>query len=47
MAAEVMDGETVRRRCRLSVDALGQTRAAIGALNVFRVPDADTGTSVE
>ncbi len=46
MAAEVLDGETVRRWCRLSVDALGQTRAAIDALNVFPVPDADTGTNL-
>jgi dihydroxyacetone kinase-like predicted kinase len=47
MVAEILDGETVRRWCRLSMDALGQTRAAIDALNVFPVPDADTGTSVE
>ena len=46
MAAEVLDGETVRRWCRLSVDALAQTRAAIDALNVFPVPDADTGTNL-
>jgi len=41
-----MDGETVRRWCRLSVDALAQARAAIDALNVFPVPDADTGTNL-
>jgi len=46
MAAEVLDGETVRRWCRLSADALAQTRAAIDALNVFPVPDADTGTNL-
>src|SRR5271170_2401246 len=46
MAAEVLDGETVRRWCRLSVDALAQARAAIDALNVFPVPDADTGTNL-
>ena len=46
MAAEVLDGETVKRWCRLSVDALGQARAAIDALNVFPVPDADTGTNL-
>jgi dihydroxyacetone kinase-like predicted kinase len=46
MAAEILDGETVRRWCRLSVDALAQTRAAIDALNVFPVPDADTGTNL-
>jgi DAK2 domain fusion protein YloV len=46
MAAEVLDGEVVRRWCRLSVDALAQARAAIDALNVFPVPDADTGTNL-
>jgi DAK2 domain fusion protein YloV len=46
MAAEVLDGDTVRRWCRLSVDALAETRAAIDALNVFPVPDADTGTNL-
>ena len=46
MAAEVLDGETVRRWCRLSVDALAQARTAIDALNVFPVPDADTGTNL-
>ena len=47
MAAKILDGDTVKRWCRLSVDALGQTRAAIDALNVFPVPGADTGTSSE
>jgi DAK2 domain fusion protein YloV len=46
MPAEVMDGEAVRRWCRLAADALAQTRAAIDALNVFPVPDADTGTNM-
>jgi DAK2 domain fusion protein YloV len=46
MSAEVLDGDTVRRWCRLSADALSQTRAAIDALNVFPVPDADTGTNL-
>jgi DAK2 domain fusion protein YloV len=46
MAAEILDGETVRRWCRLSVDALARARAAIDALNVFPVPDADTGTNL-
>jgi len=41
-----MDGEAVRRWCRLAADALAQTRAAIDALNVFPVPDADTGTNM-
>jgi DAK2 domain fusion protein YloV len=46
MTAEVMDGEAVRRWCRLAVVALAQARAAIDALNVFPVPDADTGTNM-
>jgi dihydroxyacetone kinase-like predicted kinase len=46
MAAEVMDGEAVRHWCRLSAQALAQARAAIHALNVFPVPDADTGTNM-
>src|SRR5215470_14169589 len=46
MTAEVMDGEAVRRWCRLSTDALGGVRAAIDALNVFPVPDSDTGTNL-
>ena len=46
VAAEVMDGAVVRRWCRLSAEALGQTRAAIDALNVYPVPDADTGTNL-
>lgn len=41
-----MDGVVVRRWCRLAADALGQTRAAIDALNVYPVPDADTGTNL-
>jgi DAK2 domain fusion protein YloV len=46
MTAEVMDGEAVRRWCRLAAVALAQARAAIDALNVFPVPDADTGTNL-
>jgi len=46
MAAEVLNGAIVRHWCRLSVDALAQARAAIDALNVFPVPDADTGTNL-
>jgi dihydroxyacetone kinase-like predicted kinase len=47
MAAVILDGETIRRWCRLSMDVLGHTRAAIDALNVVPVPGAETGTSVE
>jgi uncharacterized protein len=41
-----MDGAVVRRWCRLAAEALGQTRSAIDALNVYPVPDADTGTNL-
>jgi dihydroxyacetone kinase-like predicted kinase len=44
--AEVLDGEVVRRWLRLAADALGRARSAIDALNVFPVPDADTGTNL-
>jgi fatty acid kinase len=46
-ALEAMDGDAVRQWCRLAADALTQTRAAIDALNVFPVPDADTGTNLQ
>ncbi|TDD91369.1 DAK2 domain-containing protein [Actinomadura darangshiensis] len=42
----VLDGGTVRRWCRLAADALGRTRTEIDALNVFPVPDGDTGTNL-
>jgi DAK2 domain fusion protein YloV len=43
---EVLDAAAVRRWCRLASDALGRTRAEIDALNVFPVPDGDTGTNL-
>ncbi|MCO5971038.1 DAK2 domain-containing protein [Actinoallomurus soli] len=43
---EVLDAAAVRRWCRLAADALGRTRAGIDALNVFPVPDGDTGTNL-
>jgi DAK2 domain fusion protein YloV len=46
VAAQVMDGAVVRRWCHLAADALGQARSAIDALNVYPVPDADTGTNL-
>jgi len=45
-AAEVIDGAVVRLWLRLAVDALGRTKAAIDLLNVFPVPDSDTGTNL-
>ncbi|SEG87149.1 hypothetical protein SAMN04489712_12077 [Thermomonospora echinospora] len=43
---EVLDAAAVRRWCRLASEALGRTRAEIDALNVFPVPDGDTGTNL-
>ena len=45
-ALEVLDGMAVRRWFLLAADALAQTRSAIDALNVFPVPDSDTGTNL-
>jgi len=41
-----MDGAAVRRWCRLAARALAQARSGIDALNVFPVPDADTGSNL-
>ena len=43
---EVLDAATVRRWCALGADALEREREAIDGLNVFPVPDADTGTNL-
>jgi dihydroxyacetone kinase-like predicted kinase len=43
---EVLDAALVRQWSRLAADALGRTREEIDALNVFPVPDADTGTNM-
>ena len=45
-AAEVIDGAVVRLWFRLASEALGRTKAAIDMLNVFPVPDSDTGTNL-
>ncbi|MQA05173.1 MAG: DAK2 domain-containing protein [Streptosporangiales bacterium] len=42
----MLDAAAVRRWCRAAADDLHQVRAAIDALNVFPVPDADTGTNL-
>jgi DAK2 domain fusion protein YloV len=44
--SEVLDGAAVRRWSRLAAEALGRTRREIDALNVFPVPDGDTGTNL-
>ncbi|MFI0353970.1 DAK2 domain-containing protein [Actinomadura sp. 9N407] len=43
---EVLDGTAVRQWSRLAAEALGRTRGEIDALNVFPVPDGDTGTNL-
>jgi DAK2 domain fusion protein YloV len=43
---DLLDAAAVRRWCRLATEALGRTRAEIDALNVFPVPDGDTGTNL-
>jgi DAK2 domain fusion protein YloV len=45
-AAVVIDGAVVRLWFRLAADALGRSKAAIDLLNVFPVPDSDTGTNL-
>ncbi|GAA4578336.1 DAK2 domain-containing protein [Planotetraspora phitsanulokensis] len=43
---DVLDPPAVRRWFRHCADALGKARAEIDALNVFPVPDGDTGTNL-
>ncbi|MGH3244020.1 MAG: DAK2 domain-containing protein, partial [Spirillospora sp.] len=43
---EVLDVAAIRRWCAGAAEALGRTRAEIDALNVFPVPDGDTGTNL-
>ncbi|MEO5875261.1 MAG: DAK2 domain-containing protein [Streptosporangiaceae bacterium] len=43
---EVLDTTALRRWVRLAADALGRVRREIDALNVFPVPDGDTGTNL-
>jgi len=43
---ETLDGPAVRLWARASLAALGRAREEIDALNVFPVPDADTGTNL-
>lgn len=45
-ALEEIDDAVVRRWCRRCAEALGEVRAEIDALNVFPVPDGDTGTNL-
>ncbi|MDP9393091.1 MAG: DAK2 domain-containing protein, partial [Actinomycetota bacterium] len=42
----VLDAGAVRTWCRTALDALSVARAGIDALNVYPVPDGDTGTNL-
>ncbi|MEO3808577.1 DAK2 domain-containing protein [Sphaerisporangium sp. B11E5] len=46
VALQVLDAAAVRRWSRVCAEALGRARAEIDALNVFPVPDGDTGTNL-
>ena len=46
MSEVTLDAAALRNWMRLSQDALAQRRAEIDALNVFPVPDGDTGTNM-
>jgi hypothetical protein len=43
---ETLDGRSTRRWALSTLSALGRARAEIDALNVFPVPDGDTGTNL-
>lgn len=43
---DVIDASLVLEWARMSAESLGETRAEIDALNVFPVPDGDTGTNL-
>jgi DAK2 domain fusion protein YloV len=43
---DTLDARAVRTWCRLSLAALGLAREEIDALNVYPVPDGDTGTNL-
>ena len=42
----MLDGPAVRRGCHDALEALGRAREEIDALNVYPVPDGDTGTNL-
>jgi DAK2 domain fusion protein YloV len=43
---DILDAPAVRRWALLAAEALGRTRREIDTLNVFPVPDGDTGTNL-
>ncbi|WP_216843844.1 DAK2 domain-containing protein [Phytoactinopolyspora alkaliphila] len=46
MKQQVPDADIVRRWCRAGLDGLALAREEIDALNVYPVPDGDTGTNL-
>ncbi|NBM17114.1 DAK2 domain-containing protein [Streptomyces sp. GC420] len=44
--AQTLDAVAVRTWCSLALDALGRAREEIDAINVYPVPDGDTGTNL-
>jgi DAK2 domain fusion protein YloV len=44
---QTLDADAVRRWCTAGLDALTRHRAEIDALNVYPVPDGDTGTNLQ
>ena len=45
-AESVADGHLLRRWARRAVDSLQKRRGEINSLNVFPIPDSDTGTNL-
>ncbi|WP_222851531.1 DAK2 domain-containing protein [Phytoactinopolyspora mesophila] len=43
---QIPDADIVRRWCRAGLDGLAEAREEIDALNVYPVPDSDTGTNL-
>ncbi|MFC9329393.1 DAK2 domain-containing protein [Kitasatospora sp. NPDC057015] len=46
LVLHTLDAPAVRTWCRLALGSLGQAREEIDALNVYPVPDGDTGTNL-
>lgn len=46
MQIESLDGDALRRMIQAATAWLGQNKEAVNALNVFPVPDGDTGTNM-
>ena len=44
--SESLDASVIRSWALKSLEGLGETRAEIDGLNVFPVPDGDTGTNL-